>query len=177
VRSISRAVRLGKDDATLLQELTAQCDKAPGPRRNICTLLVPDQISAIKSRVTNTSRPDAICEAIGFARPFARTRLIAPDQCERFVDLARSEAKVTGSEGASRKVDLLAKAGFLASAKACKSLEQDQRVACQVVLRLVLRGLQSDLDKGVDSGSICQKMHDRHLIKLVRGTTASSGEK
>jgi hypothetical protein len=49
----------------------------------------------------------------------------------------------------------------------CRNLEPEQAMACQMIARLVSRELRDELKSGAGSGEICQKLHDRKLIKLT----------
>jgi hypothetical protein len=49
----------------------------------------------------------------------------------------------------------------------CKDLGQEERMVCEIISRLVLRGMTDDLESGLSSADICKKLEDRHLIKLT----------
>jgi hypothetical protein len=49
----------------------------------------------------------------------------------------------------------------------CKDLGPDERLVCEIISRLVLRGMADDLEAGLSSVDICKKLEDRRLIKLT----------
>jgi hypothetical protein len=51
--------------------------------------------------------------------------------------------------------------------EACQKMENDEKMMCMVLSRLVLRGMRDELGAGMSSEEICKKLEERHLISLT----------
>ena len=50
----------------------------------------------------------------------------------------------------------------------CKEIEDhDERTTCQVVSRFAMRLMHDDMEKGLDSASVCDKLVEKKYIKLA----------
>jgi hypothetical protein len=218
VRAIDRETHAGKTPEEITTALSTHCDRLDDVRKNICVSIIPNRVPRILELMAEKKGPDAVCEALGFSRSFGGGRLIAKDQCVKYVDLVREDhAKNPKGESRSHidpkdaekrferlggnsageqvrefkkrhqdlREDVLGKSGNeLDSVKeglrhrldagfahpgpgVCKDLDHEQRLVCHVVSRLVLRGMIEELESGMDSGEICKKLEEKHLIKLA----------
>jgi hypothetical protein len=177
VRIIDHAVRDGKGAADVTTELTAHCAKLEDSRKNICTSLVPSKVAAITADVSNKTRPDVICEGLGYARPFGGSRQITAAQCAKYVELVRTELAAGGKDEKAhlpkpfkKREGELGRGVFgkvFAGSAACKGVEGDERFSCRVIARLISRALRSDVEKAKPASELCQNLGEKHLIKLV----------
>jgi hypothetical protein len=166
VRQVDHALREHKSANNLTAELTAHCNRLRDNRQTICLSLVPSAIANITAQLSNKTLPGVICESLGYLRPFTGGRLVTPAQCEKFVEFGRSGLSKETSKHLPKPFQ--AKEEKLRQVPAaCKSLDADQKLSCHVIVRLVYRGLQSGLEKKDSAKEICQKLHNKRLIKLV----------
>jgi hypothetical protein len=180
VRIVEHSIRAGKDISAITEELSAHCEKLLDPRKNICRALVPAHVSNISDQLSAKQRPDVICESLGFARHFGGGRVVSKAQCIRYVDLARAEineSKATEEKDSgihlprpfSKLTDAFRAGGlrrFLGLTSACKDVPGNEKIECHVIARLFNRALRDSGDKDGTSAEICQKLNERHLIKL-----------
>jgi hypothetical protein len=169
VRQIDHGLREQKSTETLNSELTAHCSKLRDDRQAICLSLIPSKIPNITAQILNKTLPVVICESLGYVQPFSGGRLITPAQCEKFVDLVRSEIPVSAKNKSEHLPKPFQKkeGKLLHVPTACRALDTNLRLSCHVIGRLVSRGLQGGLGKEDTSAEICNKLHGKHLIKLV----------
>jgi hypothetical protein len=181
IRIIDHAIRDGKSTSAITDELSSHCTKLADPRKNICQSIVPLHISNITTQLSDKKHPDEICESLGFIRHFSG-RVISTSQCVRFVNLTRFEVAAQTESSDEKKKSLLplprpfSKLGsvlskrsfrrFFGFSSVCKDVTADERIGCHVISRLVGRELPENIDRNVTNLEICQKLNDRHLIKL-----------
>jgi hypothetical protein len=180
VRIIDRATRSDKEATAISDEVSAHCNKLPNPRKEICSAIIAASLANITAQLADTRRPDAICESLGYPRPFAGGREITAERCASVVDLVKAEPAPAEGDQGGKKVPLIKLpkpfgrrgiARIFGFSAACKSVAQEERLVCHVISRFVLRG--QGIDKSTSSGAICEKLDAKHLIKIVAGTGAA----
>jgi hypothetical protein len=57
--------------------------------------------------------------------------------------------------------------GYGPTSTFCKDLDHEERIVCHILSRLVLRGMEDDLEAGTEATEICKKLEEKHLIKLT----------
>jgi hypothetical protein len=186
VRLIDREVRGGKQVADITADLTGHCKKLSEARKKVCLDVISAHVPAIVAQITNKTRPDAVCDSIGFRRPLSGARSIGLDQCVKFVNLVREDGSdskdsknrlpkpfktKTGAQGASTlhgRFDVNA---------ACKSFAAEEKLSCHIITRLASKGFLNELQKDARSDAICHKLDEKRLIKLVKPNSGGDGAK
>jgi len=194
VRVIEHESQSGKSEAEITTGLTNHCNHLEDHRRNICETIVPSQIPRVLELLKDKKRPDFVCEVLGFARGFGSGRLVSKANCITIVDSIRKEPgdepvrpKVLDDEQMRERVwterdgrpvrmrfdrpddrfDRMLPMRLPRGPEICQAMDGDQKTVCMVLSRLVLRGMKEELRSGMSSEEICQKLEERHLIKLT----------
>jgi hypothetical protein len=181
---VERLLREAKQTAAISNELTEHCGKLPNSRKTVCLALVPASVDTIIAQVTNMTRPEAVCEGLGFKRPLTGARVFTAEQCAKYVDLLRAEPSDLALKKGPLPKPFKTKTGELGKATlasrsgasaVCKGLPIEQKLACNIISRIVSHRFSADVQKGIPAAEICQKVHDKHLIKIVQAPPKADG--
>jgi hypothetical protein len=175
VRLADHARTMGPSADNVTAVLTSHCSKISGKRREVCGRLIPDKISFILAQLDLKTLPEDICTQLGFERAITRSRFMEKSTCISIMDQLKEDEKKKKSEGGGEPAKLPRLPGgalagvqrrFFGAPVFCRTMETQERVSCQIVTRLALRKMKSELDAELDAAAICDKLQEMKWLNF-----------
>jgi hypothetical protein len=185
VRLTEHSVTIGRSPENITALLTTHCDKIADTRKNICLSLVPAKIPTILAQLQDKKHPEDICTSLGFERLVTYSRTMEKEKCVKIVDQLKEYQKtnesIADAEPRFPKLPGSALSGsklgfqrrFFGAPKFCREMEKEDRISCNIVTRVALRKTKTELDTGVASATICDKLQETKYLNFSVPTTAA----
>jgi hypothetical protein len=179
VRLVEHGLTVGRSIDNITDLLTSHCHKLSGTRKMICLTIVPDKIPPILTELEQKKHPEDICGALGFKRVITYSRAMTREKCVSIIDQLKVSEKKTEPVATVDQERSPRSAGgstigypkgfqrkFFAVPKFCGEMEKDDRISCNIVTRVTMRKLKNDVDTGVSSGVICDKLQETNYVNF-----------
>jgi hypothetical protein len=191
VKLAETALNEGGSDASVTTALKYHCGNLSDVRQAICLELVPVKIQIILSDLRAKKGSEEICTDLGSPTLLHTVREVAKADCTKMIDSLKQDLKNEGDGSlglpSAAGSDLSQLGNTIKSLSKqfvrrmtprrftfCRAMDKESRITCNIVSRVALKLMKTELADGTESGEICTKLQKTGFLRLTETSVSQS---